>query len=107
MSNTENAPAASGIDRNSEWVPEGDAPQAQADLGQPSSPALPIEPVDSPEANPEKKKQEPLVEARVLVECSFGAVNDVVLVTKKVLKNSAELDGDAGAVAYAKSLAVK
>lgn len=45
------------------------------------------------------------VKARVLVDGSFGKVNDVVTVSASVAKASSDLDADPDAVAHAESLA--
>jgi len=58
-----------------------------------------------------KKSKQKQVKARVLIDCSHGKVNTVVLVDAAVLKadnaegGMRELDADKAAVAYAESLA--
>jgi hypothetical protein len=49
-------------------------------------------------------KNDELVEARVLADCEFGKVDDVVNVPASVAEAHAELDAHPDAVAYAKAL---
>lgn len=47
------------------------------------------------------------VKARVLVDCAYGKVDDVVEVTEAEAKASSDLDAHPDAVAYAESLKAK